>query len=134
MAQLTTQVGVDPRQQAGDLHLGDPDVLGDLLLREALDETEPEDPPVTRDQLPYGGREHHACLGSGGATLLVGEQVAQAGGAVVTDWMVQGRRREATLASQRLTDIALCLSEMRCDLGRCRHAARVPCQLRTRGR
>src|SRR3954471_11071863 len=49
--------------QAGDVHLRDPDLLGDLGLRQAFEEAQVQDLPLTLVQHPESRREDGAVLG-----------------------------------------------------------------------
>ena len=102
--ELGAQVLEDPGEQPGHLHLGDADVLGDLLLGPALEEPQLEDPTVTRRELAHGRAEHHAGLGAVELHVLVGHQVAEGGGAVLPHRYVERGRRERAVGGQRLDD------------------------------
>src|ERR1044071_4201262 len=66
-----------PPDQPGNVHLGDPDLDGDLRLGQALDEPELDDPALTLVERAQPRRKQLAVLGRLVAALLVVDQVDQ---------------------------------------------------------
>ncbi len=93
----TPQVLEDAREQAGDLHLRDPDGLRDLALGQPVEEPHLEDAPVTIAQPSYDGPEDDARLCRLHGGLVGADQVAQ-GGVPVPDRPVEGGGGEAALS------------------------------------
>src|SRR4029077_5509359 len=87
--------------QAGDVHLVDPDLLRDLRLRQPLEEAELEDLPLTLVQYLEAGREHRAVLRDLVLMLLGAERLERIE-VVVVAAPTADRQREGRVRAARL--------------------------------
>src|SRR3954452_8563727 len=88
-AQVLTDVAEDAGEQPGDLHLGDPQVLGDLALGQSLEEPQLQDAPITLTQPSYDGGQHDSCFGGRLVPVLVPDELAERSALLLTDRLVQ---------------------------------------------
>jgi len=113
---------VDLAEQTRDVHLGDPDVVGDLLLGELLEVAQLDDAPVSLTEPVDDPGKHRSRLGGLVTQVVVSDQVSETGGRALlgADRTVQGRRVETTLGRQRFYHVVDVLREVLRDLRRTR--------------
>src|SRR5512146_1353983 len=88
--------------QARDVHLRDPDLLGDLGLRQALEEAQVQDLPLALVEHPEAGREHRAVLRDLVSVLLGAERLERVELAVVVVPAGAGGERERAVRAAAL--------------------------------
>jgi hypothetical protein len=71
------ELGEDAGEKPGHLHLGDADLLCDLVLGESFEEAQPENEAITLAERAHGWIKHQPRLGGALVVVVAGEQLSE---------------------------------------------------------